>query len=115
MPRSLFDKSKLVQPKRLSEDNDLPMYQKPPIYEPPKPASLKVEGMDDIPELPSRKRKSESSDLSNLLDLDVNNLKDLLSKVQQAPAKETNPPLQPEEPLEDPVPLSVQVSDFIYF
>ena len=104
MPRSSFNQTKLVEPKRLSGDN-IPIYlppdKRPPVYEPPKPASLRVDGMDDIPDLPSRKRRSESSESSvaNLLDLDVNNLKDLLSKVQQTHAKETTPLPSPEDPV----------------
>ena len=102
MPRSSFNQTNMVEPKRLSGDN-IPIYlppdKRPPVYEPPKPASLRVAGMDDIPDLPSRKRKSESSDMANLLDLDVNNLKDLLSKVQQTPAKETTALPLPEDPV----------------
>lgn len=102
MPRSQLKQTKLVEPKRLSGDN-IPIYippdKRPPVYEPPKPASLRVAGVDDIPDLPSRKRKSESSDVANLLDLDVNNLKDLLSKVQQTPTKETTPLPPPEDPV----------------
>ncbi|CBY43522.1 unnamed protein product, partial [Oikopleura dioica] len=101
MPRSQLKQTKLVEPKRLSGDN-IPIYIPPdkrPVYESPKPASLRVAGVDDIPDLPSRKRKSESSDVANLLDLDVNNLKDLLSKVQQTPAKETTPLPPPEDPM----------------
>jgi len=37
--------------------------------------------------------------VANLLDLDVNNLKDLLSKVQQTTAKETRPEPPPEDPM----------------
>ncbi|CAG5086005.1 Oidioi.mRNA.OKI2018_I69.PAR.g11082.t2.cds [Oikopleura dioica] len=99
MPRC-FSKQKMVEPKRLSDETG------PPVYEPPKePGSLKLQGMDDIPDLPSRKRKPIQADVTsstcNLLDLDVNNLKDLLSKVQQnVPPKEAEPPQA--ENAEDP-------------
>lgn len=90
----------MVEPKRLSDEIG------PPVYEPPKePGSLKLQGMEDIPDLPSRKKKPIQTDVTsstcNLLDLDVNNLKDLLSKVQQnVPSKESEPP---HENTEDPV------------
>ena len=59
MPRC-FSKQKMVEPKRLSDETG------PPVYEPPKePGSLKLQGMDDIPDLPSRKRKPIQADVTS--------------------------------------------------